>query len=343
MIDLRQDEAREYRRAARRRGRFATAASLTVLVLAALAAGWVDDRLPGPAPLRAALLVLIVGVVHEAVQLPFGLAGFRASKAAGLSVQSTSGWLADRAKAWAIAAVLGLPAVALLVLAQRSYPDGWPYLAWGASLLLSLVLSVVAPVLLLPLFLRSEPLAPGALRTMAEELVARSGLHVSDIRLLLMSEKTTSANAAVVGLGPTRRILLGDTLTGDEADDGRLAESRAVLAHELAHHAHGDMWRGLALEAGSVAPGLDAGRRAAGAATDGARARRRRRPGLAAGVRAVVRHRLAAARPRHRVALAPARAGGRCVRLPAGRRRVVRPRPGAAGGVEPGRAGARRG
>ena len=131
-------------------------------------------------------------------------------------------------------------------------PDGWPYLAWGASLLLSLVLSVVAPVLLLPLFLRSEPLAPGALRTMAEELVARSGLHVSDIRLLLMSEKTTSANAAVVGLGPTRRILLGDTLTGDEADDGRLAESRAVLAHEPAHHAHGDMWRGLALEAGSA-------------------------------------------------------------------------------------------
>ena len=106
-------------------------------------------------------------------------------------------------------------------------------------------------MLLLPLFLRSEPLAPGALRTMAEELVARSGLHVSDIRLLLMSEKTTSANAAVVGLGPTRRILLGDTLTGDEADDGRLAESRAVLAHELAHHAHGDMWRGLALEAAS--------------------------------------------------------------------------------------------
>lgn len=251
MIDLRQDEARKYRRAARRRGRYATAASLTVLALAALVAGWLDDRLPGPAPLRAALLVLIVGVVHEAVQLPFGLAGFRAATAAGLSVQSRSGWLADRAKAWVIAAVLGLPAVALLVMAQRSFPDGWPYLAWGASVLLSLVLSVVAPVLLLPLFLRSEPLAPGPLRTMAEELVARSGLRVSDIRLLLMSEKTTSANAAVVGLGPTRRILLGDTLTGDAEDDGRLAESRAVLAHELAHHAHGDMWRGLALEAGS--------------------------------------------------------------------------------------------
>ena len=150
-----------------------------------------------------------------------------------------------------IAAVLGLPAVALLVAGQRRFPDGWPYAAWGASLALSLLITVLAPVLLLPLFLRSEPLAPGALRTMAEELVARSRLRVRDIRLLMMSEKTTSANAAVVGLGPTRRILLGDTLTGDQDDAERLAEARAVLAHELAHHAHGDLWRGLGLEAAS--------------------------------------------------------------------------------------------
>jgi STE24 endopeptidase len=195
------------------------------------------------------LLVLIAGAVHELVQLPFGRAGHSAATRAGLSVQPATGWLADRAKAWLIAALLGLPAVALLVAAQRAVPDGWPFAAWGASLVLSLALSVLAPVLLLPLFLRSERLEPGALRTMAEDLVARSGLRVRDIRLLMMSEKTTSANAAVVGLGPTRRILLGDTLTGDQDDTGRLAETRAVLAHELAHHAHGDMWRGLGLEA----------------------------------------------------------------------------------------------
>ena len=251
MIDLRQDEARAYRRASRRRGRYAAAVSFAVLVAAALVADTVDGWLPGPAPVRAALLVLVLGVVHEALQLPFGLAGHRAAAAAGLSVQSVSGWLSDRAKGWMIAAVLGLPAVALLVAGQRALPDGWPYAAWGASLALSLVITVLAPVLLLPLFLRSEPLAPGALRTMAEELVARSHLRVRDIRLLIMSEKTTSANAAVVGLGPTRRILLGDTLTGDQEDDERLAEARAVLAHELAHHAHGDMWRGLSLEAAS--------------------------------------------------------------------------------------------
>ena len=249
VIDLRQDEAREYRRAARRRGRFATAASLTCLC-AALAAGWVDDRLPGPAPLRAALLVLIVGVVHEARAAAVRAGRVPRLQGGGAVGAVASGWLADRAKAWVIAAVLGLPAVALLVLASAGSPTAGRT-GVGRVAALSLVISVVAPVLLLPLFLRSEPLAPGALRTMAEELVARSGLRVRDIRLLLMSEKTTSANAAVVGLGPTRRILLGDTLTGDQDDDERLAEARAVLAHELAHHAHGDMWRGLALEAGS--------------------------------------------------------------------------------------------
>jgi STE24 endopeptidase len=249
VIDLRQDEARAYRRAQRRRGRFATAVSLTVIVAGALVAGAVDDALPGPAPVRAALLVLLLGAVHEACAMPFAVAGHDAAVAAGLSVQSRRSWLADRAKGWVIAAVLGLPAVALLIAAQRAYPDAWPYLAWAASLVLALVITVIAPVVLLPLFLRSERLAPGPLRTMAEELVTASGLRVRDIRLLIMSEKTTGSNAAVVGLGPTRRILLGDTLTGDDADPERLAETRAVLAHELAHHAHGDIWRGLGLEA----------------------------------------------------------------------------------------------
>ena len=93
MIDLRQDEARAYRRASRRRGRYASAVSLVVLVGAALVADTVDGWLPGPAPLRAALLVLAFGVVHEALQLPFGLAGHRAAATAGLSVQPVpAGW-----------------------------------------------------------------------------------------------------------------------------------------------------------------------------------------------------------------------------------------------------------
>ena len=96
--------------------------------------------------------------------------------------------------------------------------------------------------MLLPLFLRSEPLPPGPLRDVADDLVVRSRLRVRDVRLLRLSEKTSASNAAVVGFGPTRRILLGDTLEG-------LDETGAVLAHELGHHAHRDLLRGLGLEA----------------------------------------------------------------------------------------------
>ena len=299
-----------------------------------------DDALPGPAPVRAALLVLLLGAVHEAFELPFAVVGHRAAVAAGLSVQSGRSWLADRAKGWVIAAVLGLPAVALLVAAQRAFPDGWPYLAWAASLVLAVVITVVAPVVLLPLFLRSERLGPGPLRTMADELVAASGLRVRDVRLLIMSEKTTGSNAAVVGLGPTRRILLGDTLTGDDGDPERLAEARAVLAHELAHHAHGDMWRGLGLEAVTSPGAVAAGGGGAGRTARGARARRRRRSRRAAGLRARLRGPGAPVRAAVGVAIAAARARGRRICLPARGRRVVRPRDGAAGGHEPGRADA---
>ncbi len=248
MIDLRQEQARAYRQAARRRRRVATAVTVTVAVGAALTAAAVDDLLPGGAPGRAVLLVALIGAVVELAGLPFALAGHRAAVAAGLSVQARRGVLADRAKALVIAAAVGLPAAAAVIVAQQRAPQAWPLLGAAASVGFALAMTVVAPVLLLPLFLRSAPLAPGPLREMADEMVARSGLAVHDIRLLEMSRKTTSANAAVVGLGPTRRILLGDTLVGDGVDRNRLTETRAVLAHELAHHAHRDTWRLFAID-----------------------------------------------------------------------------------------------
>jgi STE24 endopeptidase len=103
------------------------------------------------------------------------IAGLRASRRAGLSRQTARGWAADRLKGLGIAAALGLPAVALLVWAQARWPEGWALAAWAASLVLSLVLALVFPVLLLPLFLRSERLPDGPLRRSVDALVARSG------------------------------------------------------------------------------------------------------------------------------------------------------------------------
>lgn len=254
--DLRQSEARAYRRDARRRRRLSRVFGGAVLTVAAVLGDDLARALDvGPAPWTAALLACALGVVLELVRLPLAAAGWRASRAAGLSRQTARGWYVDRLKALTLGALVGLPAVSLLVWAQGRWPAGWPLAAWGASVVLSLLLAVVFPVVLLPLFLRSERLTDGPLRRRVEALVARSGLVVRDVRLLRMGAKTAGSNAAVTGIGPTRRILLGDTLVGlDRAEAGahvdgeRLAEVEAVLAHELAHHRHGDVWRGLALD-----------------------------------------------------------------------------------------------
>jgi STE24 endopeptidase len=123
-------------------------------------------------------------------------------------------------------------------------------------MVVSVALSVLFPVLLLPLFMKSEPLSDGP---MADELwatVRSSGVPVKEMRLLHMGEKTSAANAMVAGLGPTLRVYVGDTIAeGEDAEEG-LTDTRLVLAHELGHHAHGDVWRLLGITALTLAAGM---------------------------------------------------------------------------------------
>ena len=103
--------------------------------------------------------------------------------------------------------------------------------------------------------MRSHPLPPGPLADDLHALAARGGVRVRALRVLEASAKTSASNAFVAGYGPTRRIVLFDNLLGDEPDaEEQLAETRAVLAHELGHHASGDLWRMAA--ASAVATGI---------------------------------------------------------------------------------------
>ena len=85
------------------------------------------------------------------------------SRRNGLSRQTTGGWLADAAKARAVGLVLGTIAAACVLACQRAWPDGWPLPAWAAGMVVLIALSVLWPVLLLPLFMKSEPLRDGPL------------------------------------------------------------------------------------------------------------------------------------------------------------------------------------
>jgi STE24 endopeptidase len=104
----------------------------------------------------------------------------------------------------------------------------------------------------MPLFYRFRPLARETLRDRLMTLSRRAGVPVLGAFEWGLGEKTTRANAALVGVGRTRRILVSDTLLKDYTDD----EIEVILAHEMAHHIHHDIWTALALETLIVAAAL---------------------------------------------------------------------------------------
>ena len=136
--------------------------------------------------------------------------------------------------------------MATLVVYALLRATAWWWL-WGALLFLLgyALLALAAPTLLIPLFYRLTPLQDGDLRARLLRVAARAGVPVLGVWVADQSRKSRTANAAVVGLGRTRRILLFDTLLSELAAD----EIETVLAHELGHQVHGDIGRGLLVQA----------------------------------------------------------------------------------------------
>jgi len=195
--------------------------------------------------LHVPLALLVLGIGHRLASLPLSWAsGFLLPRRFGLLHQPFRLWLADVAKAGAIATLLGI--VATLVVYALLRATAWWWL-WGALLFLLgyALLALATPMLLIPLFYRLTPLQDGDLRARVLRVAARAGVPVLGVWVADQSRKSRTANAAVVGLGRTRRILLFDTLLSELAAD----EIETVLAHELGHQVHGDIGRGLLVQA----------------------------------------------------------------------------------------------
>jgi STE24 endopeptidase len=160
----------------------------------------------------------------------------------GLATQSWPDWAVDVAKAAGIgavtAAVGGLLAMALI----RRFPRRW----WAPAALLVVAYGVVTiwlyPILIDPLFNRFERLPNGALRSEVLRLADRAGVDVGEVYRVDASRRTTAANAYVIGLGHSKRVVLYDNLINDFPP----GEVRTVVAHELGHQKHDDLLRGLA-------------------------------------------------------------------------------------------------
>jgi STE24 endopeptidase len=195
--------------------------------------------------LQVPLALLVLGIGHRLVTLPLSwVSGFLLPRRFVLLHQPFRLWLADVAKAGAIATLLGI--VATLVVYGLLRATAWWWL-WGALLFLLgyALLALAAPTLLIPLFYRLSPLQDGDLRARVLRVAARAEVPVLGVWVADQSRKSRTANAAVVGLGRTRRILLFDTLLSELAAD----EIETVLAHELGHQVHGDIGRGLLVQA----------------------------------------------------------------------------------------------
>ena len=148
-----------------------------------------------------------------------------------LSTQTPRGWLVDRAKAYAVGAVLtGVIMLALVGLA-RAFAERWVWGAAAGGALLVLVLGFVAPLVLEPIFNRFEPLVDEELHTRLRELSVRAGAPVREVLVADASRRTRRANAYVSGFGRTRRLVVFDTFL-DAAGPGEL---EVVTAHELGH------------------------------------------------------------------------------------------------------------
>jgi STE24 endopeptidase len=230
-----------------RLGRLAVSASyLVALVLTGVGAvlGALAARLSGSAALQVALVAIALGIGHALLGVPFTwLSSWVLPRRHGLLHQPLSGWLADRAKGAALGAVIGLAGVEVVYALLRA--TSWWWLATAAIVFVfSIAMTAVVPIWILPLFYRLTPLADATLGARLLALAKRAGVHAVGVWIADQSRKSRTANAAVVGLGRTRRIVLYDTL----ASAFRPEEVEAVLAHELGHHVHGDMRRGLLVQ-----------------------------------------------------------------------------------------------
>jgi STE24 endopeptidase len=196
-------------------------------------------------PATVAVVALLLILLLFAVELPFAFfQGFVLEHRYGLSNETRGQWLRDQAKGLLLSVLFGVAGASLVYWSIRTVPEWW--WAVSAAILAAVTVALVqlAPVLLLPLFYSFKPLERPELVDRLTRLAAQARTRVAGVYEWALSAHTKKANAALTGMGRTRRILLSDTLLADYSDD----EIEVVLAHELSHHVHHDLWRGVALQ-----------------------------------------------------------------------------------------------
>jgi len=238
----RQQKARQYSKLTRRLLFIELGIGIALLLALLLsgASAKLAQFLVFPLPLSAALYFLILAFGLGIMMVPLGYyQDFVLSHRFGLSHQKLASWLADRTKALALGLLLSVCLIIAAYWLIEFLPSLWWLAAWLIVLLVSLVLTLLAPTILVSLFFKLEPLPDGELKQRLAYMGRRAGIDIKDIFTINLSSKSTTANAMLGGFGKTRRIIISDTMLKEYSPE----EIEVALAHELGHHLHHDIAR----------------------------------------------------------------------------------------------------
>lgn len=240
---LSEPEKRRYRKFKRAASIVSFILTIGMLIVVTITAAdeWLRDQSLEftQTPALGAIVVFID--LYIAIQvltfLPHVYSSLFLERRAGMSVQLFGSWMEDWVKGLAIGMAFGVAGAAGVYALLDTFQDTWWLIAGAGVTVFVILLTNLAPVLLMPLFYRFEPLPEGPVRDRLLGLCDRVGVNAVDASVWKLSEKSNRSNAAVVGWGNTRRVIVSDTMLDTYEPD----EIEAVLAHELGHHVSGDI------------------------------------------------------------------------------------------------------
>jgi STE24 endopeptidase len=198
-------------------------------------------------PFTAAMLYLLSFiVVTSLLELPLAwYSGFVVPHQFDLTDQSLGSWGSDLLKGLLVSLAITVPLGALALAGIRQLKNWWTAL-WAVSVPLIILLVVVQPIVLDPIFNKFEPLQDQQLRAKLLDLASRAGIEGGRVYQVNKSKQTKTLNAYVNGIGPTNRIVMWDTLLNEMTHD----EVLAVMGHEMGHYVMKHIWKGLAFSVG---------------------------------------------------------------------------------------------
>lgn len=211
-------------------------------------------ELLGRSPWGIVAVYWLIGyTLFTLVTFPLDLyAGFFLEHQFDLSRQTFAQWLKDELKQFLLSLALSLILVEGFYALLRAAPAFWWFWAACGWFGVTVILSRILPTIIIPLFYKYFPIQDTALKERLLALCRRLKVKVVDIYGIKLGEKTVKANAALVGVGKSRRIVIGDTLLERYTPE----EIEVVLAHELGHHALGHLWRLIGTSAASALVGF---------------------------------------------------------------------------------------